>query len=628
MYKNNRSGALAFIVLLSFTATAPSSSAQGSDTSQQKTAPESSLTLRVSTRMVTVEVVAKDDQGHPARNLTASDFQIFEQSPGWRKQTRQQKIAAFRAISVADFSKQPESSVHPAADVYTNLVTFAKDPVPPTILLVDAINTELTSRMQVRLELVKTLHSLPPDVPVAVFLLGRQLKVLQNFTTDPSLLKSAIEKITALQAGEFAQAESGNMATPVILDGSGVIWEQAPEAQEALLQFAREGIAAAMDIRVRVTLDAMRSLARHYAGYPGRKNLLWISSSFPLVLDPDVDAAASGNSSFFGWAGMHNYQRDVEQVANLLGDAKVAVYPIDPAGLQAPSMQPTGTMIQSGSGLTSLQRSEEGSGNLYRDPVVSNNRQTMGSPIRSEQISRNNRLATMEAVAEATGGRVCVANDVGACVKKAIEESSSFYEISYYPDSKDWRGEFRKIVIKTKRPGVHMAYRQGYYAMPQPTSEPDPQKRNDDLQKAACGDLLTSTSILLGAKALIEEQPGIRKYFLVVDTSTVGVARSATGAPVLALQFAGCSFDRFGKPLQFWHDEVSQELSPTQYAAVLAGHGYPHVFQVTPAPDAHIVRFAVRDLSTGRLGSVNVPFTATAAALPGAGLGAPSGQSH
>jgi hypothetical protein len=252
----------------------------------------------------------------------------------------------------------------------------------------------------------------------------------------------------------------------------------------------------------------------------------------------------------------------------------------------------------------------------------------MGSPIRSEQISRNNRLATMEAVAEATGGRVCVANDVGACVKKAIEESSSFYEISYYPDSKDWRGEFRKIVIKTKRPGVHMAYRQGYYAMPQPTSEPDPQKRNDDLQKAACGDLLTSTSILLGAKALIEEQPGIRKYFLVVDTSTVGVARSATGAPVLALQFAGCSFDRFGKPLQFWHDEVSQELSPTQYAAVLAGHGYPHVFQVTPAPDAHIVRFAVRDLSTGRLGSVNVPFTATAAALPGAGLGAPSGQSH
>src|SRR5215831_19241297 len=130
---------------------ASSSSAQG----QQQPSSESSLTLRVSTRMVTVDVVAKDDQGRPAKNLTASDFQIFEQSPGWRKQTRQQKIAAFRAISVADLAKQPESSVHPAADVYTNLVTFAKDPVPPTILLVDAINTEFTSRLQVRLELVK-----------------------------------------------------------------------------------------------------------------------------------------------------------------------------------------------------------------------------------------------------------------------------------------------------------------------------------------------------------------------------------------------------------------------------------------------------------------------------------------
>ena len=113
-----------------------------------------------------------------------------------------------------------------------------------------------------------------------------------------------------------------------------------------------------------------------------------------------------------------------------------------------------------------------------------------------------------------------------------------------------------------------------------------------------------------------------------VPGTAIATRQDSFCAPVLALQFAGCSFDRFGKPLQFWHDEVSQELSPTQYAAVLAGHGYPHVFQVTPAPDAHIVRFAVRDLSTGRLGSVNVPFTATAAALPGAGLGAPSGQSH
>src|SRR5579863_2005148 len=36
-------------------------------------------TLKVSTRMVSLEVVARDHDGHPVRGLTAKDFQITEQ---------------------------------------------------------------------------------------------------------------------------------------------------------------------------------------------------------------------------------------------------------------------------------------------------------------------------------------------------------------------------------------------------------------------------------------------------------------------------------------------------------------------------------------------------------------------
>lgn len=49
-------------------------------------------TLHSSTRMVTLEVVARDHQGRPATGLTAKDFQVFEQAAGWRKENASRKL--------------------------------------------------------------------------------------------------------------------------------------------------------------------------------------------------------------------------------------------------------------------------------------------------------------------------------------------------------------------------------------------------------------------------------------------------------------------------------------------------------------------------------------------------------
>src|ERR1700739_1352993 len=42
--------------------------------------PEPPAVLKVTTRLVTVDVVARDRHGNPVRDLTAKDFQISEQS--------------------------------------------------------------------------------------------------------------------------------------------------------------------------------------------------------------------------------------------------------------------------------------------------------------------------------------------------------------------------------------------------------------------------------------------------------------------------------------------------------------------------------------------------------------------
>src|SRR6266700_614795 len=278
---------------------APSNAASASvppaATSSTASTPPPAATFRASSRMVAVEVVARDHKG--------------------------QKIAAFRAVSVAEIAAQDKGKLTVPAGVYTNLVTMDKAPVPPTVLLVDGLNTDRASQMQVHRQMLKMLASIPDDVPVAVFLLGRRLSLIQNFTTDPKLLKAALQKSSSVAADNGTEVEPVDdpNAMSALLEDTNFPAASLNEIE----QFEREVYAAQMDTRIRITLDALRAIARHVAGYPGRKNLLWISSSFPIAINPDVD---------LGFAGIRVYQDQMAATADALAVAKVAVYPMDPAG--------------------------------------------------------------------------------------------------------------------------------------------------------------------------------------------------------------------------------------------------------------------------------------------------------
>src|SRR5262249_35418567 len=100
-----------------------------------------------------------------------------------------------------------------------------------------------------------------------------------------------------------------------------------------LQRFEREQYAESVDVRVRMTLDALRVIARHVSGYPGRKNLIWLSSAFPLNIMPDANLTMVARFS-----GTRNYGGDMAAVASALTDAQVAVYPIDPRGMQTQAL--------------------------------------------------------------------------------------------------------------------------------------------------------------------------------------------------------------------------------------------------------------------------------------------------
>src|SRR6267143_463310 len=177
--------------------------------SQEKSAPQSSsppqeppAVLKVTTRLVTIDVVARDRHGNAIRDLKQDDFQVFEQA-GSHKSAQQ--IASFRLLD-RSLAKSPEverSALPIPPGVFTNLVSAQKLSAPPTILLVDGLNTDPINELQVRQKMVQLLASAPSDIPVAVFLLGRNLRLLQSFTTDAKLLQQAAKRALSVEGSNL-----------------------------------------------------------------------------------------------------------------------------------------------------------------------------------------------------------------------------------------------------------------------------------------------------------------------------------------------------------------------------------------------------------------------------------------
>lgn len=542
------------------------------------------VTFQSSTRMVTLELVATDHHGRHVSGLKASDFQVFEQAPSRGKEKHEQKIAAFREIQIADLAKEGSNEIHIPPGVYTNIVALEKDPVPATILLLDGLNTDTKHQAQVHVQMLRMLRSLPTNVPVAVFLLGGRLEMLQGFTTDPRILQAALKRAPSSAAGvgiatidprDDPNAISAQLATmpPV-----------GPEVIEAVTDFEQEVYASDMDTRVHRTINALASIAGHVAGYPGRKNLLWISTAFPIYLGPtDHDA------------GYRNYADQLQKLSGVLSDAKVAVYPINAGGVEEPAVFQASTRPRNRSG-----------------PGI-------GSTLQRESVVSANKDDTMRVVADDTGGKICTGdNDLADCVRKAVDDSSDFYEIAYYSDAKEWNGEFRKIIVKARSEGgLHLAYRQGYFATPDSGESAKDQKAVLD---SACQDPLNATSIFFAAKSLPSDSPDRLKFYLIINPSALTLTPTSDGDHEMSITVGVCTFDHKGAPRELMRDAVTRKFTPREYQLLISG-GLPHTMSISgPKPAA--VRLLVEDVPSRRLGSVDISVADLPQTPPAASTGA------
>lgn len=543
--------------------------AQAGNASGAQTVP--GTVLKVTTRMVLVDVVTTDGSGRPVLDLKADDFEVKENG---KKQT----IRGFALQREAPVSGTPIKPRVLPAGVYTNIPDFHPEVGPPTVLLIDGLNTPLQDQLYIRQQLLKYLQKLEPRKNVAIYTLGTRLRLLQDFTNDPELLQTALKKFSYHSSSLNQEPTADSDTTPGGDSGDPTL----ADMEQSLHDFAAEEEAFRNDIKVQITIDALKRLGHYLAGYPGRKNLVWVSGSIPFSISPD-------NTLSSPFSVQRQYGDQIRDAAGVLTDSQVAVYPVDARGLVG-SFMPDAS--QSGGAFA-----RRGGG------------QAMVASMSRQSAALQRAHDSMNEIADQTGGHAYYnRNDIDHAIALSVAEGSTYYTLGYYPEDKTWDGKFRKIEVKVNRSGLKLHHRRGYFAIDPESMKPKDEKAaRRELFAALAPESPISTSLPFVVRVT---PPSKDQHSVLVDFSIEpkAIAFDPQGELQHAeIDFISVAFDSKGKKqLTNQTETMTANLKPNTYAEVMK-YGLRLQQKLDLAPGKYLLKFGVRDTRSNLVGTASAP---------------------
>jgi VWFA-related protein len=534
-----------------------------------KTIYESATVLKAITRLVVVDVVATNSKGEPITDLTANDFTVLENGT-----PQQLRFFSFQSGGNA-VAFQPSPSRRLPTNVFTNVPDY-KPTGALNVILLDALNTSLLHQVDVQEQMVKLLEKLPSDRPMAVYALGEKLQLLQDFTSDPALLQKSIEQYKGRSSSLLANP-SGGPESELYGGRSGGISKV----------FVLGMISAQSDVRAFNTMDALNSLARTLAAYPGRKNLIWVSETFPLYVNSDTTISGVHADS------IRNYDLEVAKTADALMNAQVAVYSIHTRGMTGIDFFKAGN-----NGFDAF-------GHLLTFYMTA-------GPIMQQASSdlSDNLLAAhtaMDDLAERTGGKAFYnTNDFGKAVRSSMDDGSTYYTLGYYPKDKQWNGKFRKLKLKVAHSNAKLRYRLGYFAIDPSTGKKDPGQGARDFSQALSLDYPVSTAVLFEAGVVPPSAKTHNKILVnyLIDAHAISFQKEKDGLQHALLDCAAQIYSEKGAPLKTEATSITAALTPEIFRQVMQNN-LPCQVTFDLPPGKYTLRLGIRDNHTGLVGSVN-----------------------
>lgn len=330
-------------------------------------------TMRVYVTRVVLDVVVTDAKGNNVMGLSKDDFKVTDAG-------EPQTLTSFD-MSISHLAR-PDVTINSTAD----LDRLAPD-APVNIILLDEFNTLFEDMAFARYSLKKYLEKQPEKLSVPTMLLAvgiDKFTVLNDYTQNKQAILDALDH-------HF-------VAYPWRAQGNS--W--APE-------------------RLGTAFATLERVAEATVGHPGHKNMIWIGRGFPSINMSRVPVDSSSRIETY-----------VQQCVNMLRDARVTLYSVDPAGLVVDPVAKYGNEAAS------------------LDPFGGN-----------YDFSR---------LARATGGKAIYGrNDVDAEIGSSARDGADFYTLTYRPTTGAMDPQkFRKIAVTVDRPGLTATTRVGYYVSRRP----------------------------------------------------------------------------------------------------------------------------------------------------------------
>ncbi|HXB55237.1 MAG TPA: VWA domain-containing protein [Vicinamibacteria bacterium] len=361
--------------------------------------------------LVRVTVVVRDKAGALVRGLTREDFTITEDG-------KPQTIEAFEFDDLpTERAPEPEETtpappvLKPAPGSVTAPQAAAATTEPGAlggrrlvVLLFDTngMEPEQLERSVASARAYVDARMTASDL-VAVATIGSHLQVLQDFTSDRTALKHALDRAS----GTNDAADTAMDPTSDIASDSDAF---APDTSELDL--------FNIDRRLRAIEDLAKALA-------------------PVIQKKSVIYFSSGVSG----AGADN-QVELRAAIDRAVKANLSVYPVDARGLDA--LVPGGDARQASASGT----------DVYSGRAMT--RQF------DQQLASQDTLASLAAD---TGGRTFFdTNDFAGVYERVVQDSSAYYVLGYASANTMKDGKFRRLRVTVNRPELRVEHRSGYYA--------------------------------------------------------------------------------------------------------------------------------------------------------------------